>query len=51
MIDLGDGAHISETDEAGFAANADADEDGELDEGVIAGADDDFDDETISEEE
>jgi DNA-directed RNA polymerase subunit beta len=33
-IDLGDSAHISETDDAGFAADADVDEDGVLDEGV-----------------
>jgi len=39
IIDLGDGAHISETDEEGFAANADADEDGELDEGVVDSSD------------
>jgi len=39
IIDLGDSAHISETDETGFAANADADEDGELDEGVVDSSD------------
>jgi DNA-directed RNA polymerase subunit beta len=39
LIDLGDNAHISETDEAGFAANSDVDEDGELDEGVATSDD------------
>jgi DNA-directed RNA polymerase subunit beta len=50
LIDLGDNAHISETDDSGFAADADKDEDGELDDDAIASDDYDKADDEIEAE-
>ena len=50
VIDLGEAVHIAETDEAGFASEADMDDDGLYVESP-PGETENFDDETISEEE